>query len=472
MSKKSNFNKVLNSGDVIVTAFGAMIGWGWVVSSGEWLQNAGAIGTGIGYLIAGIMIYFVGLTYAELTSAMPQCGGVHLFSFRAFGPVGSFVCTWALILSYIGVVCFEACSLPTVLQYLIPGFLQGYMYTIAGFDVYASWLIVAIISAILLTFINLLGVKTAAIVQTILTLIIAGAGILLVAGSAINGSASNLEGQMIIGDGFGDIFRNIMSVAAVAPFFLMGFDVIPQVAEEINVPMKKVGRLMLLSIIMAVGFYVLVVIAMGFAMTTSDVSASVSGSGLAAADAMAKAFKSEIMAKILIIGGICGIITSWNSFIIGGSRAIYSMAEANMVPRFFAKLSAKHKTPVNAIFLVGILSVAAPFFGRKMLVWVSNAASFSCCIAYCIVSMSFLIIRKREPELPRPYKVKHYWLVGILASVISGFMVLMYIIPGFGASLLPEEWIIIGGWVVLGAIFAILSKIRYKSEFGNIKFDN
>ncbi len=471
MSGKKKFNKVLNSGDVIVTAFGAMIGWGWVVSSGDWLQRAGAMGTALGFLIAGLMIFFVGLTYAELTSAMPKCGGEHVFSFRAFGKAGSFICTWALILSYVGVVCFEACSLPTVMQYLIPGFLKGYLYTVAGFDVYASWLLVAILSVVFITFINLIGVKTAAVVQTVLTLIIALAGILLVAGTAINGSAANLEGQVLIGDGLGDVFRNVMTVAAVAPFFLMGFDVIPQVAEEIKVPLRKVGRLMLLSIVMAVGFYILIALAMGFAMSSGDVNASVSGSGLAAADAMALVFKSDAMAKVLILGGVCGIITSWNSFVIGGSRAIYSMAQANMIPHFFAKIDSKHKTPTNAILLVGVLSLIAPLFGRKMLVWVSDAASFACCIAYCIVALSFLVIRKNEPQLERPYKVKRYKLVGALATVTSGFMVVMYILPGFGATLLPQEWIIVGGWTVLGIVFALTSKMRYKSEFGNIRFE-
>ena len=110
--------------DILVVAFGAMIGWGWVVSSGRWIQNAGVIGTIIGFVIGGIMIYFVGLTYAELTPAMPKVGGEHLFSYRAFGPTGSFICTWALILSYIGVVCFEAVSLPAIVQYIFPSFSQ------------------------------------------------------------------------------------------------------------------------------------------------------------------------------------------------------------------------------------------------------------------------------------------------------------------------------------------------------------
>lgn len=462
MSNEKKFNKVLTSGDILVTAFGAMIGWGWVVSSGDWLLKSGAVGTALGFLIAGIMIFLVGLTYAELTSAMPKCGGEHIFTFRAFGSTGSFICTWALILGYVGVVCFEACSLPTVLQYLIPGFLQDYLYTIAGFDVYLSWLIVAIIAALFITFINLIGVKTAVIVQTILTFVIAIAGILLVIGTAMNGSVYNIEGLIFVGEGFGDISKHVLAITAVAPFFLMGFDVIPQAAEEINVPMKKVGKLMLLSISMAVGFYIMVVLSMGFALSSTEIATSLGASGLVTADAMAKVFNSTVMAKVLIIGGVCGIITSWNSFVIGGSRAIYAMAEKHMIPHIFSKMSLKYKTPIYAILLIGLLSCIAPLFGRKMLVWVADAASFGCCVAYCIVALSFLILRKREPDLERPYKVKHYKTVGILAAIISGFMVLMYIVPGFGATLLPQEWVIVGGWATLGVILAAASKIKLR----------
>ena len=466
MAGRRDFKKVLNPLDILVTAFGAMIGWGWVVSTGGWLSNAGVLGTVLGFVIGGIMIFFVGLTYSELTTSMPSVGGERVFSFKAFGPTGSFICTWALILSYIGVVCFEACSFPTVIQYIFPGFLQGYLYTVAGFDIYATWLVTAIVLAVLITYVNIKGIKAAAVLQTVLTVIIAAVGIILVVASAINGSPSNLEGQIFMGkDGFGT-FRNILSVAVIAPFFLFGFDVIPQVAEEINVPLKKVGKLMLLSIILAVAFYALVVFAVGYVMSPADIEGSLSGSGLVTADAMAKAFSSEAMAKVLIIGGLCGIVTSWNSFLIGGSRALFSMAEAHMIPARFGKLHPVHKTPSNAIILIGVLSVISVFFGRKMLVWISDTASFACCVAYCMVAVSFMILRKKEPNLERPYKVKCYKTVGLIAAIMSGVMAALCLIPGSGCTFTGEEFLITGVWIVLGIAFYVISRKRNGSKFG------
>lgn len=465
--KKSEFDKVFSAWDILVIAFGAMIGWGWVVSTGDWIGRGGVIGAIIGFAIGGLMIFFVGLTYAELTSAMPQCGGEHVFSYKAMGPIGSFICTWAIILGYVSVVCFEACAFPTIIQYIYPGFLKGYLYTVAGFDIYASWLAVAVILSIFITYINIKGAKTAAMLQTILTAIIGGVGILLIVSSAITGDTSNLQGQLFVGDSTGSILKAIISVAVVTPFFFIGFDVIPQAAEEINVPLKKIGKILILSIVLAVVFYALIILGVGYIMSPQDILASESGSGMVTADAMAKAFNSSIMSKVLIVGGMCGIVTSWNSFLIGGSRAMYSMAESYMIPRFFVKLHKKYKTPVNALYLIGALSVLAPFCGRKMLVWIVDAGNFGCCLAYCMVAISFIILRKKEPDMARPYKVKHYKIVGTIAVLMSGLMVAMYIIPNTGSTLVWQEVIMAGGWCVLGLVFCIGCKLKYKEKFGS-----
>ena len=465
--KKSEFDKVFSAWDILVIAFGAMIGWGWVVSTGDWINRGGVIGAIIGFAIGGFMIFFVGLTYAELTSAMPQCGGEHVFSYKAMGPIGSFICTWAIILGYVSVVCFEACAFPTIIQYIYPGFLKGYLYTVAGFDIYASWLAVAVILSIFITYINIKGAKTAAILQTILTAIIGGVGILLIVSSAITGDASNLQGQLFMGESTGSIIKAIISVAVVTPFFFIGFDVIPQAAEEINVPLKKIGKILILSIVLAVIFYALIILGVGYLMNPQDILASQAGSGMVTADAMAKAFNSSIMSKVLIVGGMCGIVTSWNSFLIGGSRAMYSMAESYMIPRFFVKLHKKYKTPVNALYLIGALSVLAPFCGRKMLVWIVDAGNFGCCLAYCMVAISFIILRKKEPDMARPYKVKHYKIVGVIAVLMSGLMVAMYVIPNSGCTLVWQEVCMAGGWCLLGLVFCIACKIKYKEKFGS-----
>ena len=455
-SENSKFNRVLNRWDIIVIALGAMIGWGWVVSSGSWVQTGGVVGAMIGFACGGLMVFFVGLTYSELTSAMPKCGGEHVFAMRAFGPWGSYICTMAIVLGYVGVACFEACTIPLCISYVWPDFLQGYLYTVAGFDVYVTWIVSAVIIGIIITYINIRGVKQAAIFQTVMTVIIVGVGIFMIAAGAIEGSAANLESQLFSSDDTWLAIKGTLTVMMLTPFFFIGFDVIPQTAEEINVPFKKIGKIMVISIVVAVLFYMAVILSIGVLMSPDQINESIAGSGLVSADAIKFAFNSGNLANVVLIGGLCGV----------GSRSMYSLANANMIPRKFAKIHDKYRTPVNTLLLIGFLTLLAPFLGRQALTWLVDVANMGCCVAYFIVAWAFLKLRKSEPDMERPFFVRHGKIVGILAVIMSGFMVVMYIIPNTGATLVSQEWAIIVAWVVLAVVFAIYSKHKYGDCFG------
>lgn len=102
-----------------------------------------------------------------------------------------------------------------------------------------------------------------------------------------------------------------------------------------------------------------------------------------------------------------------------------------------------------------------------MLVWIVDAGNFGCCLAYCMVAASFIILRTKAPEMARPYKVKHYKIVGAIAVLMSGFMVVMYMIPGSGSTLVVQEWAMVGGWSILGVVFCIGCKLKYKEKFAS-----
>ena len=114
------FSKVLRSREVITLAFGAMIGWSWVLMTGLWVEVAGSMGTLIAFAGGGLAIALIGLTYSELVSAMPRAGGEHVYTHRGLGAGWSFFCTWALLLAYVNVCLFEAVALPTAMEYLTP----------------------------------------------------------------------------------------------------------------------------------------------------------------------------------------------------------------------------------------------------------------------------------------------------------------------------------------------------------------
>ena len=130
--EEKELKKVLSRVDVLFLAIGAMLGWGWVVLSGNWITSAGSMGALIAFVIGGLLVTFVGLTYAELASAMPAVGGEHHYVERAMGHKAAFIVSWAITLGYVSVVTFEAVALPTVIDYLIPNYQAGYLWTLAA----------------------------------------------------------------------------------------------------------------------------------------------------------------------------------------------------------------------------------------------------------------------------------------------------------------------------------------------------
>ncbi len=445
----SKFTRVLSSKDILALAFGAMIGWGWVVLAGSWVTKAGSLGAMAAFIIGGIMVLFVGLTYAELTAAMPKCGGEHVFSHRALGHNASFVCTWAIVLGYVSVVAFEAVALPTVIEYLFPNYKQGFMYSMAGWDVYFTWVMVGVAASIAITILNYLGVKPAAVIQGIVTIMIALVGLAFLFGAMSNGDPVNMQPLFVDGA------KGIFAVAIMTPFMYVGFDVIPQAAEEIDMEPARIGKVLLLSVIMAVVWYTAIIYGVSMALNAEQLA----GSQLATADSMQAVFNSGLAAKFMIIAGIGGILTSWNSFFVGGSRAIYAMAESGMLPSFLAYLHPKYRTPTNAIVMIGLFSSVAPLFGRKMLVWLVDAGGMAIVVSYFLVALSFLVLRYREPEMPRPYRIRGGKAVGVIAMVLSFGMIVLYL-PGAPAALVwPYEWAILLSWWVLGGLFLIWARL-------------
>lgn len=444
----------LNRMDVFVLAFGAMIGWGWVVLSGEWIDTAGTLGAVLAFVLGGALVLFVGLVYAELASAMPTTEGVLLFSKTALGERAAFVSSWSITLGFLAVIAFEAVALPSVLTYLFPDYLQGYLYSVADFDVHGTWLAVGIGVSLLVAAINYVGVKFAAVVQTALTCVILVTGAAFLGGTAATGSVEKMA-PLFSQDGIG----GLLAVAVMTPFLYVGFDVIPQAAGEMNIPARNIGRILVLSVILAVCWYVLIIVCVGCTLTHDQLL----GSELPTADAMRMAFGDRpMMGKLLVIGGLSGILTSWNAFYIGASRLLCVMARDGMLPAGLGKLHPRFQTPANAVVLIGAITSLAPLLGKNMLTWLSNAGGFATVVTYLVISVSYLVLRKTRPELPRPYHVKHWKFVGYGAVAMCTFMFVLYM-PGLPSALTwPYEWAVILGWAGLG--FALWRIARYRKS--------
>ncbi|MEC5209136.1 APA family basic amino acid/polyamine antiporter [Psychrobacter sp. PL15] len=449
----SGLKKSLGMFDIIALAFGAMVGWGWVVLAGGWIIAAGTWGAMLAFLLGGLAVILIGVTYAELAASMPITGGEHTYTHRALGVNVSFICSWSILFGYFSVVAFEAVALPTVVEYFIPNYNQGYLWTIAGWDVYATWVGVGMLGSVIVTWLNIRGMEVSAWFQKTAVIGILFVGILLFIGAALYNPATStaVQAPAFIGGAAG-----VMAVIVMVPFMFVGFDVIPQAAEEIDLTRPNIGKFLIISIIIAVLWY----IAVAWSVGTTLPLIQAEGSTLATADAMTNAWSGKWAGILLVIGGVLGILSSWNAFLIGGSRLLYAMSKARMLPAFLSKLHPKYNTPANAILLIGGLATLAPLFGRKMLVWIVDAGGFGIVIAYTCVAISFLVLRYREPDMVRPFRVPAGKLVGVVTIILSIGLLTLYM-PGMPSALIGIEWWIFLGWTVLGISLYSYARVKY-----------
>jgi amino acid transporter len=188
--------------------------------AGEMIGRAGTLGSALAFLAGAGMVWVVGLTYAELTSALSRAGGELAFTFAGIGPRASFLCGWALVLAYLSVCAFEAVALPTVVDYLIPGFDAGYLWTVAGWDVHVTWVAVGVGGSLALGIVNYLGIRMAAFVQSVAVALLFLVGLAFFLPGNLRGDTANLVPHFTTMAGF-------LSVVIMTPFFYLGFDVIP-----------------------------------------------------------------------------------------------------------------------------------------------------------------------------------------------------------------------------------------------------
>jgi APA family basic amino acid/polyamine antiporter len=454
-STESHFVRVIQRREVLLLAFGAMIGWSWVLLTGNWIEKAGTLGAITAFAVGGVQVIFVAMVYAELVTAMPKAGGEHVYTYRALGRGASFICTWCLIMAYLTVPMFEAVALPQAMLYLFPQLQQGYLWNFAGSDVYLLPACVGAAATVIVTLINIRGIHLTALVQTISTLMILLVGALLVTGSLFNGDSANME--PLFNHGVAGVF----GVLIVVPMMMIGFDVIPQSAEEIDLPPAMIGKVLLVAVIMALCWYGLMIFGVGMNMDANARAAST----ITTADASAAAWGSTAMGKLLIVGGLAGIFTSWIAFVLGCSRAIYAMAESGMLPAFLADIHPRYHTPWKAILCIGALTIVSPLVGRSLLVWLIDAGGFMFVITNCMVCWTFLRLRKTEPDMERPFEIPHGVLVGRIALALAALLLLVFLPWSPAALIWPYEWLMVLIWSGLGLLIWLALARHHPRDF-------
>jgi len=445
---KAKFKKEMRPIDVWALALGAIIGWGcFVLPGSSFLPKAGPLGTAAGMLIGACLIIVIALSYGYLIRKFPVSGGEFIYTKEAIGKRNAFVCGWGMILAYWSLIPLNATALALISRYLFPGIVQqGLLYQIAGWDVYAGEVVLASAFIIIMALVNIRGIKQAAWMQTAIALTLVGC-ILIVAFLVLGWADwSNIE------PGFPDErrwWKGVFSIVAMAPWAFIGFDCIPQSAEEYNFSHKKSTRIMISAILIAALLYIAIntVTAVGLKPWQELLSDHHNWpTGFVVRNTMGR-----IGLIVLGVAMFCAVVSGMNAFYISTSRLMYAMSEEGSLPKWFGYISPKHGIPRNAIIFTMCASLFAPWFGREVLTWIVDMTSVGAAIVFAYTTASAAIIAKRNSDK------KNIWL-GILGCIFSLFFLSLLIVPGMPGYLSFQSRVVLLVWIGLGIAFYL--KIR------------
>ncbi|GAB4073166.1 APC family permease [Barrientosiimonas marina] len=454
MEKRTTLKQSLKPHWVWAIALGSSIGWGVFVQPTNWMDTAGPMGVIIGLSIGALLMMLIAVSYGFMVKSFPVSGGEFAYSYISLGRTHAFISGWFLTLGYLCIVALNASAFALMIKFVFPSILNTmHMYTIAGWNVHFTEVLIASVLLGIFGYFNIRGSSLSGRMQFVFCtiMVLSVIAITVMVGVQPGSGLSNVQPLFTTDK---TAFAAIISIVAIAPWAYVGFDNVPQAAEEFHFSSRKAFSLIILAIFFAALLYGLMVFATSMIAPWQSLVAQDQTWGTGAA---IQGLLGNAGLVILVAGLTMGIFTGLNGFIMSASRLLFAMSRARVLPSIFSKLHPKYETPhVSIIFTVGVAMVA-PWFGREALTWVVDMSSVGVTIAYfytCFTAFRLFLWSGNRDFNTDKYSVapvkKVFAALGMAASI--AFLALL-LIPGSPAALGKESFIALIVWIVLGAIF-------------------
>ena len=388
-----------------------MINAGGIIGSGIFMVPATiALLTGSTSLILAVWVFgglislFGALSVAELGAAMPRAGGQFVYLNEAYGPVWGYLYGWSCV-AVINTASIAAVGV-AFSEYL------GFFFPLSTMGIKS----VAILSVILLTIINILDVKSGARAQNIFTLLKIGAifGIISLGLVMDGGSAENI--QPFYPDRPLPALVGPLGLAMVSVLWTYdGWIFITYVAGEVKNPGRNIPLSLVFCMLIVISIYLLI----NFVFTYTLGIGAMGTSTLVASDS-AFIFLGEKGAVLVSIIILISLLGANNGFILTSARINYAMARDKLFFRQAAKVHPKFKSPANALIIQAVWACALTFSGtyNQLITYII----FASWIFYAMSCAAVIILRKKRPEMKRPYKTPGYPYIPIIFILFAVFL--------------------------------------------------
>ena len=414
------------------------------VISGDYAGwNFGLAQGGFGGLLIAVVLMAVMYTamvfgLAELGSALPTAGGGYTFARRALGPWGGYATGVAVLIEY------------AIAPAAIATFIGAYVESLGLFGITDGWWVYLVVYALFIG-IHLLGVGEALKAMFAVT-VVALAGLVVF----LSGAIPRFDGALLLDiaptDAAGAsafLPYGLIGIWAAFPFaiwFFLAVESVPLAAEEARDPARSMPR----GIVAAMGVLVVLAVLMLVFTPGAAGSAAIAGSGNPPVDALAGAGAPEGLTRVVNYAGLFGLVASFFSIIYAYSRQTFALSRAGYLPRALSVTNAR-KAPMLALLVPGAIGFVLSLTGQGAMLL--DMAVFGATVSYVLMMISHIVLRRREPDLPRPYRTPGGTATTGVALVLAAAAVLATFLVDVTAAL----WTL-AAYAAFLAYFALYSR--------------
>ena len=418
--------------DLTALGLGAVVGTGIFVIIGEAISDAGP-GIIVSFVLAGVTCLFSALSYAEMAAAVPVSGSAYTYSYATMGELVAWIIGWDLILEYGFSVAVVAVGwgdylrdlLSSVFSITIPASISSPPGDGGTINVTAVVLVLGV-TAVLVA-----GVRESTRFNTIMVAFKLGVLALFIVLAFTAFDSGNLS--PFAPHGFG----GIRSSAALIFFAYIGFDAISASSEEVKDPGRSLPKAIIGSLVIATLVYIVVAVAAVGAVPFAQLA----GDGKPLATVLDSAPASPGRANIISLGALVAITSVVLTVLYGQTRITYAMCRDGLLPRGFARLSTRRRTPVCITLAFGLMAAAfAAFIPLSELAELVNIGTL---FAFLLVNLGVIVLRRTKPDLDRPFRVPLVPVVPLIGAALCIYLM---------TQLSGATWWRFGIWLVIGLV--------------------
>ena len=386
----------------------------------------------VGFIIAILIVTVFYTTfmfsYAELSTAIPHAGGASEYASRALGKFGGFFAGFSCLVEFLFATPAIAISIGAYINFLVPA---------------VPSVVAALVAYAIFVLINCFGIEAAAKVELIVTIIAIGGLLLFMGVGAPHIEMNNIFGGDIFKGGFNGVFGAI----PFAIWFYLAVEGGAMSAEECENPKRDVQKGFILGIV------TLVLLALGTFFVVVGISdlSTLSTSGSPLPDALKRVYGDGLISNGMSFIGLFGLVASLHGIIIGYSRQAFAMSRSGYLPKFLSNTNSKG-APAYSIVIMSLIGMVFVLTGQTAVIIVISC--FGAVALYIISMISLFILRSKEPNLNRPFKVA-YPVVPAVALLIAFIFLISLIVSNFSTVL----WVV-GAYVAAIIYYFVYSKIQ------------